>query len=74
MGSPLGVRVQNIKEWIINFQKLFWNEEGRDSEKAKIFVIVLWAIWMHRNDVILRKRKIEPKSIMESMLKIAKNE
>nr|CCA66020.1 hypothetical protein [Beta vulgaris subsp. vulgaris] len=72
--SLLGIRicpmtVISIEDWIKNFLKLLWKEDGVKSPRVSEFIATLWAIWIHRNNVIFRSEEVNPVAIMN--LKIA---
>ncbi|XP_056691898.1 uncharacterized protein [Spinacia oleracea] len=72
--SPLGIVVQNnqhveVRNWIRNFLTYFWKEDGHDSTRSKVFIVVLWAIWLQRNEVTFRKAEVNPMRIMHSIRK-----
>lgn len=66
--SNLGIKTSTIaptpiEEWIKNF-KLFWKEDGIKSERATDFIATLWAIWLHKNNVVFRNLNENPVSIL----------
>lgn len=67
--SQLGIsacanRHVDVAEWIKKFMVFFWNEDGYDSPRVRMFVTVLWSIWIHRNEVIFKKVDTNPNSVM----------
>lgn len=67
--STLGIKACSvppppIEEWIKNFLKLFWKEDGIKSERSKDFIATLWAIWLHRNNVVFSNLNENPVSIL----------
>lgn len=71
--SPLGIITHNsqhldVRDWIPNFLSYFWKEDVHDSPRARLFVAVLWAIWLHRNEVTFRKVGFNPSSIMHYVI------
>ncbi|XP_048493149.1 uncharacterized protein LOC125493701 [Beta vulgaris subsp. vulgaris] len=63
--STLGISTHSsrsipIDEWIRNFLQLFWKEDGRRSERVREFVVTLWSIWLHRNNVVFRNLFEDP--------------
>lgn len=68
--SPLGISGENsqyidVSNWAINFLQLFWKEDGGESTRAMMFVATLWAIWLHRNNIIFRGAERNPVSIIQ---------
>ncbi|XP_010669782.2 uncharacterized protein LOC104886926 [Beta vulgaris subsp. vulgaris] len=68
IASWLGVQAQGaiyipLKEWILNFVNKFWKEDGRESERGVWLCAILWAIWIHRNNVVFRKEEPNPYEI-----------
>ena len=67
--SSLGIRIFSpstpFGDWIRNFLKLFWKEDGVKSTRAKDSIATLWAIWLHRNNVVFRNLDEDPTSILE---------
>ncbi|XP_048490024.1 uncharacterized protein LOC125491986 [Beta vulgaris subsp. vulgaris] len=68
--SALGIKTQSseyipIDEWIRNFFQLFWREDGIKSERVREFVVTLWSIWLHRNNVVFRNLFENPSVILQ---------
>ncbi|XP_057250112.1 uncharacterized protein LOC130591191 [Beta vulgaris subsp. vulgaris] len=75
--SLLGIRicpmtVISVEEWIKNFLKLFWNEDGVKSTRVSEFIAALWAIWIHRNNVVFRSEEVNPIAIMNLRIALLK--
>ena len=68
--STLGIKTFSSKciplgEWIKNFLRLFWKEDGLQSERAREFVVTLWSIWTHRNNIVFRDLFEDPACIIQ---------
>lgn len=65
---PFGIRVHIDSIIPINdLMKLFWKINGNYITRIRYFVATIWAIWLHRNNVIFRSVDISPFSIMSNM-------
>lgn len=68
--SSLGIQPQSatyipIGDWIRNFLKLFWKEDGVKSEIAQEFILTLWSIWIFRNNIVFRNQHENPITIYQ---------
>ncbi|XP_048490880.1 uncharacterized protein LOC125492441 [Beta vulgaris subsp. vulgaris] len=44
---------------------LFWKEDGIKSPRTAEFTTTLWAIWLHRNNIVFRNEAVNPLAIVE---------
>lgn len=71
LGSFLGIQQTQgtsfipLRDWIANFLKKFWEEEGIASERAVWFCAILWSTWIHRNHVVFRGFIPNPYQILQ---------
>ncbi|XP_074271288.1 uncharacterized protein LOC141595219 [Silene latifolia] len=72
-GSELGIRVMNaetgdIKEWIINWIRYFYNRMG--GERSVIaFAAILWGLWTLRNNVIFKEMAVTQQYLVHGFFK-----
>lgn len=69
LGSCLGIQAQGIPyipfwDWIANFLKKFWREEGIGSERGMWLCAILWSTWIHRSHVVFRGLNPNPYQIL----------
>lgn len=67
--SYLGIKTASsqpitLNEWIQNFLKFFWKEDGIKFERTREFVATLWAICIHRNNIAFRNLHEDPITIL----------
>ncbi|XP_021857984.2 uncharacterized protein [Spinacia oleracea] len=68
--SPLGIVSESqamvpMQTWLRNFLNLFFNQDGKDDSRAVQLTATLWAIWLHRNDIIFCGVSVNPNRILE---------
>ncbi|XP_021857652.1 uncharacterized protein [Spinacia oleracea] len=54
-----------VTVWVKNFMLFMWKEDGHDSPRVRMFVAVLWGIWIQRNNIQFRKEKLCPTRLLE---------
>ncbi|XP_010696412.1 uncharacterized protein LOC104908940 [Beta vulgaris subsp. vulgaris] len=62
----------SIEEWVKNFLKLFWKEDGVKSSRTSEFIATLWAIWLHRNNIVFRIEVVNPLAIVDTKIILLK--
>lgn len=73
----LGIKVDStvtisLQEWVKNFLNFFWCEDGKESGRAMEFVVVLWAMWTHRNSILFKGGKVNPNFILQNVIDLRK--
>ncbi|XP_048490517.1 uncharacterized protein LOC125492294 [Beta vulgaris subsp. vulgaris] len=69
LGSNLGIKVDSsqiipLRDWVRNFLQLFWKVDEVKSERVTDFVVTLWSIWIHRNNIVFRQLYEDPTIII----------
>lgn len=59
--------------WIKNFLNYLWKEDGPNSSRVNSLVITLWSIWLHRIEVVFKKVQVNPRTIMEIINQMKKD-
>ncbi|XP_010674016.1 uncharacterized protein LOC104890294 [Beta vulgaris subsp. vulgaris] len=77
LGSSLGIITSSshiipLADWICNFLRLFWKEDGINSGRATEFVVILWSIWIHRNDIAFKQINKDPSMIIHRKIALLK--
>lgn len=47
--------------------KYFRKSDGRDITRIRCFIGTLWAIWLHRNNVVFRSADVSPNIVMSNI-------
>lgn len=63
-----------VSQWIMNFLNFLWKEDGHDNLCVRVFIAALWAIWVHRNDIVFRKAPPDPTQIINMYQNFDKRE
>lgn len=50
----------NLGVWIKNFLSLFFHKDKRDDTRAVEFISTLWALWLHKNEVVFGHQACSP--------------
>lgn len=79
MGPWLGIQTQcsnyiPLKEWAVNFVNKFWKEDGIESDRGLCFCAILWAVWLHRNNVVFPNLKQNPYEILHRAEELVEGE
>ncbi|KAL2895649.1 hypothetical protein RDABS01_000426 [Bienertia sinuspersici] len=67
--SSLGINISNspqfeLSTWFKNFFTYLTNKGNSSSPGWAILIATLWAIWIHRNNIIFRKEATNPRGII----------
>lgn len=54
----------SVDAWLINFLNLFFNQDGDDQGRVIEFMAIIWAIWLHRNEIIFRNMRVSVEVIL----------
>uniref|UniRef100_A0A803MBE6 Uncharacterized protein n=1 Tax=Chenopodium quinoa TaxID=63459 RepID=A0A803MBE6_CHEQI len=57
----------SFKEWVTNFISYYMQDTDTNSHKLATFMVVIWAIWIHRNDIIFKDVSTNPLSVMRKV-------
>lgn len=55
----------HMSEWIIIFLNYFYNQDGKDDTRIVQLISIMWAIWLHRNEILFRGVSVNPNNILD---------
>lgn len=66
----LGINAEGVNhtpfwQWLQNYILLFSGDKAVDLDRNVELVLILWAIWIHRNEVVFKNQTPNPSRILE---------